>query len=126
MLKRDVTRFITHVQTCLATNKVARILSSIGQNYAGVLPYTGVTPLVAKQVCLGPVKRATYTDFVAKSRTNFYFLQQIVLNVSGKMQHRFSNPFTAMLQNKLHIFGARFTVWYLIRCILACCFHMVT
>ena len=90
------------------------------------MPYTGVTPLVAKQVCLGPVKRATYTDFVAKSRTNFYFLQQIVLNVGGKMQHRFSTHFTAMLQNKLHIFGARFTVWYLIRCILASCFHMVT
>ena len=83
------------------------------------MPYTGVTPLVAKQVCLGPVKRATYTD-------NFYFLQQIVLNVGGKMQHRYSTHFTAMLQNKLHIFGARFTVWYLIRCILACCFHMVT
>ena len=94
------------------------------------MPYTGVTPLVAKQVCLGPVKRATYTDFVAKIRTNFYFLQQIcckiVLNVGGKMQHHFSTHFAAMLQNKLHIFGARFTVWYLIRCILACCFHMVT
>ena len=102
------------------------------------MPYTGVTSLAANQVCLGPVKRATCTDFVAKSRTNFYFRQQlfatcdnlicckIVLNVGGKTQRRFSTHFAAMLQNKLHIFDARFTVWYLIRYILACCFHMVT
>ena len=86
------------------------------------MPYTGVTPLVAKQICLGPVKRVTYTDFVAKGRTNFYFLQQlfatcdnlicykIVLNVGGKTQYRLSTYFAAMLQNKLHIFCARFTV----------------
>ena len=36
-----------------------------------------VTSLVAKQVCLGPLKRATRTDFVTKSRTNLYFLQQL-------------------------------------------------
>ena len=42
-------------------------------------PYTGVTSLVANKVCLGrilgPVKRETYTDFVAKSKTTLYFLQ---------------------------------------------------
>ena len=74
------------------------------------MQYTGITSLAANQVCLGPVKGATYTDFVAKSRTNFYFLQQIVLNVGGKMQHRLSTHFAAMMQNKLHIFCARFTV----------------
>ena len=36
-----------------------------------------VTSLVAKQVCLGPLKRATCTDFVTKSRTSLYFLQQL-------------------------------------------------
>ena len=40
----------------------------------------GVTSLAAKQVCLslGPyVKHVTCTDFVAKSRTNLYFLQRL-------------------------------------------------
>ena len=31
--------------------------------------------ICCKQVRLGPVKHATCTDFVAKSRTTFYFLQ---------------------------------------------------
>ena len=35
----------------------------------------GVTWLAAKQVCHGPVKRATCTGFVAKSRSTLYFLQ---------------------------------------------------
>ena len=86
------------------------------------MQYTGITSLAANQVCLGPVKGATRTDFVAKGRTNFYFLQQlfatcdnlicykIVLNVGGKTQYRLSTHFAAMLQNKLHIFCARFTV----------------
>ena len=39
-------------------------------------PYTGVTSLVGNKVCLGPVKRTTCTDFVAKSTTTLYFLQQ--------------------------------------------------
>ena len=41
--------------------------------------------LVAKQVCIGPVKRTTCTDFVTKSRTNLYFLQQL----STTFQDRF-------------------------------------
>ena len=41
----------------------------IGKNYAGVALYTWVSSFATKQVCLGPVNRATYTDFVAKSRT---------------------------------------------------------
>ena len=35
----------------------------------------GVRGLAAKQVCHGPVKRATCTGFVAKSRSTLYFLQ---------------------------------------------------
>ena len=37
----------------------------------------GVTSFVAKQVCIGPLKHATCIDFVTKSRTNLYFLQQL-------------------------------------------------
>ena len=36
------------------------------------MPQTGVMSLEVKQVCLGPVKSATCTDFVAKSRTTPY------------------------------------------------------
>ena len=46
-----------------------------GKNYAGVTLYVGVTSLAAKQVCLRLVKRATCTDFLAKSRTTLYFPQ---------------------------------------------------
>ena len=38
----------------------------IGYNYPGVTAYTGVTSLAAKQVCPGPVKRASCTEFVKK------------------------------------------------------------
>ena len=41
------------------------------------MPYTGVTSLAAKQVCLGLVKHATCTDFDAKSRITLNFLQQL-------------------------------------------------
>ena len=56
----------------------------------------GITSLAVKQVRLGSVKRATCTDFVAKRRTTFDFLQQFCatcddlifcktgLNVGGK------------------------------------------
>ena len=37
----------------------------------------GAASVAAKQVCLGAVKFATCKDFVAKSKTTFYFLQQI-------------------------------------------------
>ena len=33
--------------------------------------------VAAKQVCPGPVKRVTCTDFVEKSRTTLYYLQQL-------------------------------------------------
>ena len=42
------------------------------------MPYTGVTSLAAKQVCLGLVKHATCTDFDAKSRITLNFLQQLL------------------------------------------------
>ena len=45
-----------------------------------MLTYAGI---VAKQVCRGPGKRVTCTDFVAKSRTTPYF------------RHNFSQPATA-------------------------------
>ena len=68
----------------------------IGWNCAGFAPYMGITSLAVKQVRLGSVKRATCTDFVAKSRTTFDFRQQVCatcdnlicykkgLNVGGK------------------------------------------
>ena len=40
-------------------------------------PYTGVTSLAAKQVCLGPGKRPKRTDFVARGRTTLYHPQQL-------------------------------------------------
>ena len=40
----------------------------------GVTPYRRIKSLAAKHVCLGPVKRATCTDFVlVKSRNTRYF-----------------------------------------------------
>ena len=74
-------------------------LLQVGQSYARVMPYTGVTSLAAKQVCLGAVKRATCTDFVAKSKSTLCFLQQLFatcnnlcccktgLNVGGKTRN---------------------------------------
>ena len=85
----------------------------------------GVTSLAAKQVCLGLVKHATCTDFVAKKRTTLYFLQQIFatcnnliccktgLNVGGISTHHFSTCFAPIFQNKMHnYFAARFTIPY--------------
>ena len=113
-LKSDVARFTTHVQTCLATNKGFWKLHQywpliqIVKNYAGVTPYTGVTSLAAKQVCLWPVKRATCTGFVAKSRT--WFVARQVWKWAVKREPSFCSNVATMLQNKLHIFVARFTV----------------
>ena len=47
----------------------ARVSHTIRESY--------VTCSAAKQVCLGPVKPTTCTDFVAKSRTALYFLLQL-------------------------------------------------
>ena len=49
--------------------QVVSILTSDWLNYVGVMPYTGVTSLVAKQVCLGPVKRATCIEFVVELKS---------------------------------------------------------
>ena len=43
------------------------------KNYTGVALYVGVTSLAAKQVFLGPVKRAICTDFLVKSRSTLCF-----------------------------------------------------
>ena len=85
--KRCCVYSTTHVQTCLAANqgcnKLREYWPLIGWNYAGVTPYTGYTSLCAKQVCLGPVKRATCTDFVAKGGTTVYFQQQLFLTCNN-------------------------------------------
>ena len=52
-------------------------------NYAGVTPHTEVISFAGKKVCLEPVKRATSSDFVAKSTTTFYFLQQLFTNCNN-------------------------------------------
>ena len=49
----------------------------IGWNYAEVTTNTWVTTLPEKQVCLKPVKRATWADrFCCKKQTTLFFLQQ--------------------------------------------------
>ena len=69
------------------------------------------------------VKRATFGDFVAKSRMGFYFLQHtfgtcstpfccetgFVLGMKNA-QHLCSTRFAAMLRDELHIFVSRITV----------------
>ena len=72
---------------------------------------------------LGPVKRATYTDFAAKGRTSLCFLQQLfatstnliccktgLIRLRKNAKHSCSTLFAAMLRNKLHVFAARFNV----------------
>ena len=63
------------------------------------MPYTGVTSLAAKHPSFpwAGIKRATFTDFVAKSRTTL-------------SRHRYSSRFAIMLQNMFHVFVAQFTV----------------
>ena len=55
---------------------VAWIVTSDWIKVRGNHARPGFTSLVAKQVCLGRVERATCKHFVAKSRTNLYFLQK--------------------------------------------------
>ena len=77
------------------------------------MPYTGVTSLAAKQVCLGLEKRATCTDFLT-----LYFLLQIFATCNNliccqtglKVASWTRIRSTATLQNKLLFFVARFTV----------------
>ena len=73
--------------------QVAWILTTDWMKLRGIM---GITSLAVKQVRVGSVKRATCTDFVAKSRTTFDFRQQFCatcdnlicckkgLNVGGK------------------------------------------
>ena len=66
---------------------------------------------------------ATCTDFLSKSRTTLYFLQQLFATYNKviccrtglirkwwKTQHRYSTFFVSMLQNKLHFLVFRFIV----------------
>ena len=74
------------------------------------MPYTGVTSLAAKQVCLGLEKRATCTDFLT-----LYFLLQIFATCNNliccqtglKVASWTRIRSTATLQNNLHVFVAR-------------------
>ena len=63
--------------------QVAWILTSDWMKLRGNHAIHGSYVTCCKQVCLGPVKRATCTDFVAKSRTTLYFLQQILATCSN-------------------------------------------
>ena len=54
-------------QTCIVANKIQccklrEYWLLIGWNYAEVTPYTGVTSLASKQVCLGPVIKPRNID----------------------------------------------------------------
>ena len=63
--------------------QVAWILTSDWIKLRGNHAIHGSYVTCRKQVCLGPVKRAKCTDFVAKSRTTLYFLQQILATCSN-------------------------------------------
>ena len=77
--------------------------------------------LAATQVCFGPVKRATCTDFLQKVELHLYFQQELFpasnnlifcktgMYVNGKKRNiaAFFNSFAAMLQNKMHVFVAQ-------------------
>ena len=80
----------------------------IGKNYAGLALYTWVSSFATKQVCLGPVNRATYTDFVAKSRTTLYFLKQLLaINISASLRkqrcHHWLSPRSDVWQTSAQI-----------------------
>ena len=85
----------------------------IGYNYVGFTPYTGLSYVTFAG--LGPVKRATCTDFAAKSRTTLHFLQQLFAActtwlVARQVCNIFLTSFAAMLLNKLYVCVAHFTV----------------
>ena len=63
---------------------LSRNKSCFEKNYAGVALYLGVTSLAAKQVFLGPVKRAICTDFLVKSRSTLCFQS---ISQGGCMAH---------------------------------------
>ena len=127
-LKSDVPRFTTRVQTCFASNQVVACCVNTVFWLDKITPESrhtqDFTSLVAKQVCLGSVKRETCTYFFAKHRTSLLFLQKLFSKRNNlfcckkglihglylNAQHRYSTGPAAMLLNKLHVFVARLTV----------------
>ena len=98
-----------------------RLLRGTWRLYYAEVSYTiresCVTCCAAKQVCLGPVKRTTCTDFLAKSRTALYFLLQLAATCNNLIcyktgwicgwktrQHRHLSRFAVVLLNKSHVF----------------------
>ena len=68
-------------QTCFATEQirlfqVAREFWLLIRGSHAIHGSCVICYKTPKQVCLGPVKRATCTDCVARSRTSLYFLQE--------------------------------------------------
>ena len=106
-----------------------------------VKSYSGVTSLIAKQVCLWPVKRATCTNFVPTIRTTLYFLQQLFATCSKLIccktvwfvcaktrniafQHVCSN---ATKQRNMNFFDSCFTVPLvssMLSCLLFCIYKL--
>ena len=136
-LKSDVPRFTTRVQTCFASNQVVACCVNTVFWLDKITPESrhtqDFTSLVAKQVCLGSVKRETCTYFFAEHRTSLLFLQKpfskrynlfcckkgLIHGLYLNAQHRYSTGLAAMFLNKLHVFVARLTVPLLrISCIL--------
>ena len=78
-LNRDVARFTNHGQTFLQQTEVVTSCVNTVVCLDEIMRksrHTGeLRHLLQKQVCLGPVKHATCTDFDAK-RSALHFLQQ--------------------------------------------------
>ena len=74
VLKSDVARFTTRVQTCLAANKVAWILTSDWIKLRRSHAIRRIYVTCCKTGLSWPVKRATWTDSVARSIATLYFL----------------------------------------------------
>ena len=80
----DVARFITHVQTCLATNQA--VANSVNTDYwldkiTRELGHTQDVGHSLQNTFALPVKRATYKGFVAKSILLSAFLNNFFANL---------------------------------------------
>ena len=83
-LKSDVARFTTRVQTSLAAKQVIASCGILTSDWPKLRESYAIHGSYAtRQVCLGSVKRATCTDFVAKVE-----LQSLLCN-------NFSQPATS-------------------------------
>ena len=87
-MKSYVARFTTHVQTCLATNQVfasCGILTSDWLKLRGSDAIHGiyVTRCKTSLPWAGKTGNISCTDFVAKIRTTFYFLQQLFVTCNN-------------------------------------------